>query len=141
MPSRALPVLLAAALGGCQPPPPRQALDLDTLRLQVRQLASIAAETDLLAQELSAGHLNGSFAWVQQQALGEQVGKAAAELARPAPAGLQRAQRHAVEVAGALQLAVSRVAAAQDDPAGLQALRRDLSGLHAQMRQITVVSQ
>jgi hypothetical protein len=138
---RALPVLLAAALGGCQPPPPRQALDVATLRIQLRQLASIAAEADLLTQELAAGHLDRSFPWVQQQALGDQVGKAAAELARPAPAGLQLAQRQAMQVAGDLQLAVSRVAAAQDDPAGLQALQRQLAGLRAQARQITGGSQ
>jgi hypothetical protein len=127
---------LLALLAACQPPPPREALDADTLQVQARQLAAVAAEADLVTRELGAGHLNRSYAWVHQQSLGEQAGKAASELARPAPPALQAVQHRALETAGQLRLVVARIAAAQDDPAALQALRHELSGVQAQVRQL-----
>ena len=131
------PVLaLAAALAACQPPPPREPLAAHDLQLQVRQLAAVGAEADLFIAEVAAGHLDRSFAWVHQQALGELAGKAASELARPAPGALQPAQRQAVQLAGELRLAVARIAGAQDDPAALQALRQDFAALHRRMRQV-----
>jgi hypothetical protein len=138
---RRIPVLLlAASLAACEPPPPRETLDAHELHLQVQQLASVAAEADLFLDELAAGHLDRSFAWVQQQSLGELTDKAASELARPAPTALQAAQRQAVQGAGELRLAVSRMAQVQDDPAALNALRHELAGLQQRLRRGAGVS-
>jgi hypothetical protein len=121
--------LLAAALCGCEPPPPRQLLDGETLQLQRRQLAAVAAEAQLLAAEIAAGHLGRSYAWVQQQSLAEEAGRAGSELTRPAPPHLQPGQQEALRLAGELRLAVGHIAAAQDDPAALAELRQALDGL------------
>lgn len=129
-------VSLAAVLCGCQPPPPREPLDGHTLHLQLQQLASIAAEADLLAQQLQARHLNGSFAWVHQQSLGEEAIKTAGELARPAPPQLQQQQRTAEDLALRLRLALTGIAQAQYDPSALDGLRAGFADLRSQARRL-----
>jgi hypothetical protein len=136
MHSRALPLLLAALLCGCEPPPPREQLDRQAFHLQVQQLASAAAEADVLAQQLQAQHLNGSFAWVHQQSLSDQIAKSATQLAQAAPPELQPAQRSALQLADELRLVTVRIASVQHDPAALDGLRGQFSDLQAQAHQL-----
>lgn len=125
MPPRAplpLLLLLAAALAGCEPPPPREALAPDSLRTQLGQLASLAAEASLFTDELAAGHLNAAYAWVHQQALASEVRRVSGALAQPAPAPLQARQRDALLLATTLQLDLARVADVRGDGTQLQSL-------------------
>ena len=133
---RASLLLATAVLCGCQPAPPREQLDPSKLQVQARQLTALAAEADLFAQQLEAGHLNQAYAWLHQQSLSEQVGKAASELARPAPEPLRSAQREALQIAGDLRLALVRLAPAMSDGATLQALRRSFRTLQTRSHQL-----
>ncbi|MDB5857528.1 MAG: hypothetical protein JWQ76_1217 [Ramlibacter sp.] len=136
IPSRALAVLLLSALGACQPPPPRQLLDREGLQLQLRSLASAAAEAGLMTQQLADRRLSGGFAWVEQQGLGEDAARAAAELARPAGVELRPAQREAMQLAASLQLELNQVAAARHDGSALGALEARFGALRTQAQRL-----
>ncbi len=134
---RALPspaLLLAAALAGCHPAPPREALDRDQLAVQLRQVASLGAEAVMFTDEVASGHLAGAYAWTQQQALAAEAGHIAGELAQPAPPQLREPQRIALQLATALQLELTRIAPAQRHPDELRALRERFSALQAQAK-------
>jgi hypothetical protein len=131
-PPRLLIVLAAAWLAGCEPAPPREQLDPHALHVQLQQLASLASEAALLAQEIEAGHLNRAFAWVHQQGLSEEARRAVAALAQPAPAQLQAPQHDALLLAAALQIELSRVASSQRSPGELRALRERFDQLGKQ---------
>lgn len=127
-------VFLAAALAGCEPAPPRQALDRDELATQLGQLASVGAEAALFTQEVAAGHLNSSYPWVHQQALASQAARVADALGQPAPPALRPLQQDAVALAARLQLELTRVAGARHDPGELQALGQRFAALRSQAR-------
>ena len=118
-----LALLLVACLAGCEPAPPRQQLDPQALRVQLRQLASLSAEAELFTQELAAGHASHGFAWVHQQVLGDEARRVAADLARPAPTQLQPAQHAALLLVAAMQQDLTRIAPARRQPGELRALR------------------
>jgi hypothetical protein len=128
------PLLLALTLAACEPAPPRSALDREQLDLQLRELASLAAEASLFTREMAAGHLNGAYPWVQQQALAAQAGRIAGELAQPAPEALLSAQQEAMQLARRLQVALTRVAGTRDDPAQLQVLGEAFTAARSQAR-------
>jgi hypothetical protein len=127
---------LLALLGACQPPPPRQPLDREALQQQLRALASVAAEGGLLARQLAQDRVAGSFAWVEQQGLGDDAARAAAEVARPAGANLAAAQHDALQLAATLQLELTRVATVRNDAAALGALEERFTGLRAQAQRL-----
>lgn len=137
MPARRLvPVLLLAALAACQPPPPREPLDREGLQQQLRALAAVAAEAGLLAHQLADGRLAGGFAWVEQQGLGEDAARAAAEVARPTGAELRSAQHEALQLAATLQLDLTRVASVRQDAAALHALEDRFTALRTRARNL-----
>lgn len=127
-------LLLAACLAGCEPAPPRQELAGHDLHLRLQELASLAAEAELLTSELAAGHLDRSFAWVHQQALGDEARRVAAGIAQPAPVQLQEAQRAALVLAASLQQELTRVAPLQRQPSQLHALRERFAAVQREAR-------
>jgi len=131
---RLLPLLAAACLAACEPAPPRETLDAHALRVQLRQLASVAAEAALLTRELEAGHLNPAFAWVHQQGLSDAARQAATGLAQPADPPLQATRHDALFLAADLQADVGRVADHRHDAADLQALRRQFEAVGERAR-------
>jgi hypothetical protein len=124
---------LSALLCACEPPPPREKLDGEQLRIQVRQLASLSAEAALFAQELAAGHLPAPFAWVHQQALGGEVRGVMGALARPATEATAAAQGDATALASELQLELTRVAPARHDPAALRVQQQHFAALQRRL--------
>ena len=133
-PRLALAATLLALLAACQPPPPREALDREGLQQQLRSLGATAAEAGLVAHQLADRRLSSGFAWVEQQGLGEDAARAAAEVARPAGAELRPAQREALQLAATLQLELNQVAAARHDAGTLHALEARFSELRARAR-------
>lgn len=129
---RSLPLLFAGLLAACEPAAPRFPLDAKQLQVQARQLSSLGAEAAVFTREVAAGHVNGSYAWVHQQALGSEVRRVAADLAQPAPVALRERQRQALVIAQDLQLALGRVADARHDAAALRSLDRQFTALRSQ---------
>jgi hypothetical protein len=125
-------LIALALLAGCQPPPPRAGLDRAALQQQLRGLAAVAAEAGLLSRQLAARRLAGGFAWVEQQGLGEDAARAAAEVARPTGVELRAAQRDTLQLAATLQLELNRIAAVRHDGAALATLESRFSALRTQ---------
>lgn len=124
-------VLAGTVLAACQPSPPKQALDRHELKLQARSLAAISAQADLFAQQLQQGSLDGDYAWVHQQALSDEAGDAAKEVAKPAPDDLRASQAQALRLAAALQDQLNRTADARKRSAELERLRARFAALQA----------
>jgi hypothetical protein len=132
----ALTLLAVAALCACQPPPPRQPLDREGLQQQLRSLAAAASEAGLMTRQLAERRLSGGYAWVEQQGLGEDAARAAAEMARPTGVELRPAQREAMQLAASLQLELSQVAAARHDGPALHVLEAHFDALRTQARRL-----
>jgi hypothetical protein len=125
-----------ALLAGCQPPPPRQLLQRDDLQRQLQSLAAIAAEAGLVAHQLAQHSLAGGFAWVEQQGLGEDAARAAAEIARPADAQWKLVQHDSLQLATTLQLELTQVAGLREDAAALAQLEARFTLLRVQAQRL-----
>lgn len=120
---------LCAALTACDSP--RTGLDAQGLGVTAQQLESIAGEAGWLAQQLRSRSITPGMAWVHQQALAEDVLKAAQGLAKPAPAPLHPSQEQVASLAAGLQSKLMRIAPAADSAADLEALQREFRAIAA----------
>ena len=115
LPAQCAAALLAIAmLCGCQEH--TKPLDEAALSRQVRALASLSAEAAFVTAELRAGHLQRSFAAIHLQSLAEDAAKAETEIAKPAPAQLQRQHAAAQVLARQLVQALRDIITAQAGP-------------------------
>ena len=127
---------LAGLLAACQPPPPRQQLDAEQVRLQASKLSGLCMQGALLADLVQRQRVPAAFAYVEQQAVAASVQKAISDLSRPAGREVLDAQHSLLQVATDLQVTVTRIAAVQGEDAALQALRARLRALGARAEQL-----
>lgn len=127
---------LAGLLAACQPPPPRQQLDAQQLRLQATKLSGLCMQGALLADLVQRQRVPGAFAYVEQQAVAASVQAAISDLSRPAAPEVLAAQRALLQLAVDVQVTVTRIAAVQHEDAALQAVRATLRAMGAHAQQL-----
>lgn len=119
-------LLLAFAAAGltaaCQSPAsPVDAHDLD---LAASDLRSLAAESALLTRQLALGSVTQNYAWVHQDALGQESIELSKKLARPVPPLSQRRHEQIVQLLAGYDVALERVGFSANDASALQQLER-----------------
>jgi hypothetical protein len=120
-------LLFAALLGACDSP--RKPLEARDLKIAAQEIESIAAEAGWLARELGDGDVTQSLAWVHQQALGEDAGKAVQDLAKFAPPQLRDGQAQVLALSARLKAQVGRIAPAANRADELASLRGEFEAI------------
>jgi outer membrane murein-binding lipoprotein Lpp len=126
-PLRIAVVVSSLLVAGCDSP--RTELDAHDLAVAAQNLTSLAAEAEMLAQQLQARSLSADMAWVHQQALGEESLKVAQHLSKPVPRDLRAPYEKVASLNARLQTEVTRIASAANAPGELDALQREFHAI------------
>lgn len=127
----ALLLCIAGAAGCSSPTTPLEPHELD---MAAQRVASLSAEAQLLARQLGLHSVTASFAWVHQQALGQEALKVAEQMAKPVPTQLRSAYEGIAAVNARLQGKLEQIAQAEADPARLERLEQDFQQLGEQAK-------
>lgn len=132
MSARLLLSVVAAALASSACDAPTSYADSHELGVAAQHVASLAGEAEWLALQLRTGEVSEHFAWVHQQAIGDDAANLAGDLAKPVLPAVRPTQDNLAQLDARLLAQAGRIAPAAKRPDELAALQREFRKLAEQ---------